>query len=292
MTFDARESSQNDGSPQRLFLFTVGDRRFTYVNSGRPALYLGETYMPMSVDIESDLEQALSEAEPTVQVRLDARSEFAQLFIPFMPSQPVKLRVYRHHVGDVSGEYKTEIIGEVANAAIQEGQDTCVLTVRLIASALDRRVPWHIYQKQCNHVLYGPGCRVNRDRFKTETRLTGVEGVLIMSPDFVKSDPRWFVAGYVVRKFNGDARWIIAQDGPQLTLQAPFVGLRDDEEVIAFAGCDLLKSTCEFKFDNLPRFFGFQWVPTKNPFRDNVFGTSPGNKPGGTRIPNFGRGVD
>ena len=33
MTMDSRENSQNDGAPQRLFLFTMGDQVFAYVNS-------------------------------------------------------------------------------------------------------------------------------------------------------------------------------------------------------------------------------------------------------------------
>ena len=36
---------------------------------------------------------------------------------------------------------------------------------------------------------------------------------------------------------------------------------------------DLLRTTCKNKFNNLNRWLGFGWVPSKNPFTDNVFGT-------------------
>ena len=274
---DSRENSQNDGAPQRLFLFTMGDQVFAYVNSPKVHNHNGVDYVPLAISMD-DITQALSEDSPTIRVEIDSRSPLAELFIPYMPIIPVKLRVYRHHVLD--GDYKTELIGEVANGSIDAETDNCVLSVRMLASHMDRKVPWPIYQKQCNHALYGPGCRVDRELYKVEATVTGIGPATVQSPDFlVPDDPTYFVAGYMVRVSTGDIRWIIAQNDDVLTLQSPFLGLMGGEQVVAFAGCDLLKSTCEVKFNNLDRRWGFDDIPHKNPFTDNVFGTG---SPSGT----------
>ncbi len=280
MTMDSRETSQNEGAPQRLFLFSVGDRLYPYVNSAKPHVHNGIEYRPMAVSME-DLTQSLSEDSPTIRIDIDSQSELAEMFIPYMPVTPVKVRVYRHHRGD--NEYVTELIGEVANGSIDSEVDTCALSVRLLASHMDRRVPWPVFQKQCNHALYGPGCRVDRELYKVETAVTGVDGVYVQSPDFLHEDPSYFVAGYMVRVSTGEVRWIVAQNDAVLTLQTPFLDMRGGEQVVAFAGCDLLKSTCKNKFNNLHRRWGFDDIPNKNPFTDNVFGTgSPAGAGGGS----------
>lgn len=270
MSMDSRERSQNDGAPQRLFLFTVGDEAYTYVNAPNLHNYNNVIYEPMDISMD-DVSQSLAEESPTIRVEIDSQSRLAQLFIPYMPIEPVKLRVYRHHVGDA--DYKTELIGEVASGSIDAETDKCVLSVRLLASYMDRRVPWPVYQKQCNHALYGPGCRVDRELYKVEATVTGVAGVAVQSADFVVGDPSYFVAGYMVRAATGDVRWVIAQEDDVLVLQSPFPGLQGGEKVIAFAGCNLLKTTCKNKFNNLHRRWGFDDIPHKNPFTDNVYGT-------------------
>ena len=282
MSIDEIENSAHDGAPQRLFLFTMGDTTFTYVNAPRRHQHNSLWYEPLVIRMD-DITQALSEDSPTIRVELDSQSELAALFIPYMPSLPVRLRVYRHHVEDPANEYVTEFIGEVASGSIDAEADNCVLSVRMLASNMDRKVPWPVYQKQCNHVLYGPGCRVNRDDYKVETQVIGVLGNVISSPAFaIEGDPTYFVNGYVVHQATNEMRRVIAQDGPNLTLVTGFRSLRGNDVVTAYAGCDLIKKTCEEKFDNLPRFLGFPNIPNKNPFRDSVFGTGSAAGGGGS----------
>lgn len=279
---DGRESSDNSGMPQRLFLFTMGDETFAYVNSANSHTYNGVNYGPLNVSME-DITQALSEDSPTIRIEIDGKSPLAALFIPYMPIIPVKVRVYRYHIGDA--EYVTELIGEVASASNNQDNDACSLSVRMLASNMDRKVPWPIFQKQCNNVLFGPQCRINRELFKVETTVVSIGANTISSPDFVHADPTYFVAGYAIHVATGEIRWIIAQNGDLLTLQTPFRGMAEGDDVVAFAGCDLLKSTCEDKFDNLHRFWGFTHIPTKNPFTDNLFGNGSPSGSGSSGAP-------
>lgn len=277
MSIDIIESSQYDGAPERLFLFSVGDTNYGYVENARTVTYNNIPYASIALIEMDDIAQALSEDSPTIEIRIDSKAPMVAQFIPYQPVMPMRVRVYRHHVEDPDNEYMTELIGEVASAAIDEETGEAVMSVRMLASSFDRKVPWPAYQKQCNYVLYGPGCQVDREAYKTETTLVDVTANRIASPDFVNSDPLWFALGYVIRVADGQVRWIIWQDGDVLVLQSAFVGAKGGDEVVAYPGCNLLKSTCEEKFDNLPRHMGFPWGPQKNPFTDNIMGTgTPG----------------
>jgi uncharacterized phage protein (TIGR02218 family) len=270
MSVDAYEQSAYDGKPGQLFRFDVGSTIYGYTNAPKPYTHLGVEYRPLVIRMD-DIRQSLAEGSPTIGVTLDSASEVAQAFVPYMPHEPIKLRVFRYHRGD--DEYATELIAEVTNASLNEDNDETALTVRMIASNMDRKVPWPSFQRTCNNVLYGPQCRVNPDLYRVETTLTGAAGVLVSSADFEVGDPTFFVAGWVRNLRTNERRWVVRQDGPVLTLQTPFIDARGGDPIEALAGCDLLKTTCETKFNNLHRYWGFGDVPTKNPFRDNIFGT-------------------
>jgi uncharacterized phage protein (TIGR02218 family) len=287
MTFDAHESSAHDGTPKRLFLFTIGNVTMAYVE-GVADTYLGIDYESVALVQMADIEQSLSESSPNIEITIDSATPLVAQFIPYQPTTIVGVRVYRRHFEDGDVETYTELIGEVVSGRIDQETDTAVLTVRMLASAFDRIVPWPAYQKQCNYVPYGPGCQVDPNLFKTETTLVNVTNNRIASPDFAakagaEADPEWFTLGYVVRVLDGQKRFVIRQLEDVLVLQSPFVGMQAGDAVEAFAGDNLLKSTCEGKFNNLPRFMGFPWGPSKNPFTDNVLGTgSPAGAGGPT----------
>ncbi len=282
MSIDALEISDDDGTPERLFLFSMENgTNWGYVNSTSNAFYNSIIYTPAVIDMD-DISQALSEDSPTMSIRIEADAAVAQQFVPYQPLFPIRVRVYRHHFDDLDNEFKVEMIGEVINASFDEEEGMCVMQCRMVASNLDRRVPWPVYQKPCNYALYGPGCRVNKDLYRTDTNVVGILSNTISSPDFgaaasTHSDPRWFVNGWAEVFATGESRFIIGQTGDTLILQTPFITLEPNGIVRAFAGCDRSRQTCLNKFNNLDRHFGFPWPSQKNPFTDNVYGTgAPG----------------
>lgn len=286
MSFDDHEGSAHEGAPQRLFLFTIGNLTLAYVQGDSIETHLGVDYLPIPLIEMPDIEQSLAETSPTIEVTISADTPLVAQFIPYQPTTVVRVRVFRRHVTDVANEVYTELVGEVASGQIDESTGNATLSVRMLASAFDRVVPWPAYQKQCNYVPYGPGCQVDRNLFKLETIVTNVTGTRISSPDFAakaaaESDPEWFSLGYAVRKVDGQKRAIVRQLEDVLVLRSPFVGLNVGDEVEVYAGDNLLKSTCEFKFNNLPRFMGFPWPPEKNPFTDNIMGTGSPSGSGG-----------
>jgi hypothetical protein len=82
----------------------------------------------------------------------------------------------------------------------------------------------------------------------------------------------WFKAGVAMMP-NGEMRFVIDHTGDTIVLQTPMRGLVNGGPLTLFAGDDLTRATCKAKFDNYDRWMGWGWIPSKNPFTDNVFGT-------------------
>ena len=278
MTYLASESGARTGTPEQLFLFSMGATNYAYVYGHKPVTRLSVTYSPENIEMDA-IEQSLAEDTPTVSIRISKTAEVCNNFIAYQPRRRMRVRVFRRHREDPDSEYKTELIGEVVSSEFNEEEQVCTLLVRMIAHAMDRRTPWPAYQRGCNHALYGPGCGVSAALYATPTTATTVVGNTITSTAFSGFPDGYFTNGFV-ETAQGEARFVLKHVGATLTLTSPFVDLAPSGALTAYAGCDLLKTTCETKFNNLQHFLGFMWVPDKNPFTDNVYGSGNGTGSG------------
>ena len=129
---------------------------------------------------------------------------------------------------------------------------------------LKRTLPPARYQKQCNRILYDPGCGVARAAFKVTGVLSSVAGAVIRAPEFAAKPDGWFAAGYV--ELGVERRMILDHTGDTLTLRTAMPSLHVGVSLAAYAGCMRDSGTCNAKFNNGARFFGFEWIPTRNPF--------------------------
>lgn len=271
MTFASRENTAHSGKPEQLFLFSMGAINYAYAAGRTSVTRLAQVYSPENIELE-EISQSLAEQTPTVNIRISKTAEVCSNFIAYSPRRPMRVRVFRRHRDDPDSEYKTELIGEVVSSEFNEDEQTCTLLVRMIAHAMDRKTPWPAYQRGCNHALYGAGCGVSAALFSTPTTATTVVGNTITSAAFAAQPDGWYANGFI-ETAQGEARFVLRHVGSTLTITSPFVDLEPGGALTAYAGCDLLKATCDTKFNNLARFLGFMWIPGKNPFTDNVYGT-------------------
>ena len=79
---------------------------------------------------------------------------------------------------------------------------------------------------------------------------------------------------------EGFLRYITQHDGDQITLMSAIPSLVESIEgsdgqaaVTLYPGCDHTLNDCINKFDNRDNYGGFQWIPSKNPFANNVSGS-------------------
>lgn len=125
--------------------------------------------------------------------------------------------------------------------------------------------PRNIYQSGCMRTLYNGGCKVNREKFTVNGRVTansttGTE----LACNLTQADG-WFNQGVI--KFTsgrnaGLSRTVKEHKGGRLSfaLRLPFPPQSGDVFKI-YPGCDKRQETCGKKFDNIVHFRGFPYIP-------------------------------
>ena len=126
--------------------------------------------------------------------------------------------------------------------------------------------PRNIYQAGCMRTLYDGGCKVNREKFTVDGRVTansttGTE----LTCNLTQADG-WFNQGVI--KFTSGINAGLTRtvkehkDGTlSFALRLPHLPRAGDVFKI-YPGCDKRQRTCKDKFDNIVHFRGFPYIPS------------------------------
>lgn len=268
VSFDSLEKSRHSGRPVECYRFVQGTNRWLYTSADAPVTITvgGESlqFLPETIS-RGPLTHSQEDTAGTLDVSLPRWNDVAILFIPYAPTTPVGLTVWRAHRTDP--ESIAIFSGKCVTAMFAGAQ--AKLTCQSIWSILQRALPRNFYQQPCNLALYSPRCGVNREAFRVDGLVTLIDGVEVTAAAWGAKPDQWFRSGYVQRE-NGDVRFIVDQVGSTLTLMSPFFDLNPGEVLKAYAGCDRSESTCAAKFDNLKNHSGESRVPTRNHFQSGV----------------------
>jgi uncharacterized phage protein (TIGR02218 family) len=185
-------------------------------------------------------------------------------FIANNPIEPCVITIYRALETDLT-DLATIFSGVVKDISVKDRQ----IQVRCEAQAqyLKKKLPKFIYQSFCNHTLFDTGCQANPNLFKVSDLVSLVSGADIIVPAAATKPDGYFIQGKVVA--DQDIRLILNHVGSTLTLQIPFDSrVGPGTSVVVYAGCDKDPATCIGKFNNFDHFFGFPYIPNKNPVID------------------------
>lgn len=264
MTYATIETSTYLGSPFELYWFSTSTESWYYTSGDEQRTQGGQTYLVETIE-RTELDYSQEIVSQTVAVRIPITSGVAQKFIAYIPSDPMSLVIYRGHENDTDGQVLTYFTGRVASAKFT---DVCELTVVPEQSLLKRGIPGPRYQAQCNWVLFGPGCGVNKDLFKVTGAVSAVGTDTITCTSFGSKPDGYFNAGYV--EVGDERRMILSHTGNVVQVITPIAGLSAGSPIAAYAGCQRTESDCQSKFSNLVNFSGFARIPTKNPFAGSI----------------------
>lgn len=264
MSYDSQEKSVYGGAPVELFFFTQGGTVWRYTSADSTQTYNGATYAPEVIS-RGQIDQSQEEHAGSMEVILPRDHDIAGLFISYLPVEPVSITIYRFHRGDAG--VVTIFTGKVASIAFQGSEAR--LLCQPVSEAFRRRIPWQVYQSQCNLALFSTTCGVDKTVYRVRAAIMAVGTDTLTSSDFGTKTDGWFNNGYVQRD-NGEVRWIIDHEGNVITLMNPFADLAAGESVYAYAGCDRTESICSSKFNNLVNHLGFARIPTTNPYESGI----------------------
>ena len=256
-----------------LFRITLSNGQILrHTNADMPVVWDGQTYeahkliikrgatrVAVGLDVDSNTLEIAAEpdyrleglqwSEAALGGALDgARVVIERIFFSDWATPVGAVVIFSGRVSDVSG----------SRSAVK-------VDVKSDIELLNVSSPRNIYQSGCMRTLYDGGCKVNREKFTVNGRVTansttGTE----LACNLTQSDG-WFNQGVI--KFTsgrnaGLSRTVKEHKGGRLSfaLRLPFPPQSGDVFKI-YPGCDKRQETCGRKFDNIVHFRGFPYIP-------------------------------
>ena len=256
-----------------LFRITLSNGQILrHTNADMPVVWDGQTYeahkliikrgatrVAVGLDVDSNTLEIAAEpdyrleglqwSEAALGGALDgARVVIERIFFSDWTTPVGAVVIFSGRVSDVSG----------SRSAVK-------VDVKSDIELLNVSSPRNIYQAGCMRTLYDGGCKVNREKFTVNGRVTansttGTE----LACNLTQADG-WFNQGVI--KFTsgrnaGLSRTVKEHKNGRLSfaLRLPFPPQSGDVFKI-YPGCDKRQETCGRKFDNIVHFRGFPYIP-------------------------------
>ncbi|UYD21608.1 FAD/FMN-containing dehydrogenase [Pseudomonas phage phiH1] len=263
MTYSSYETSLEAGTPVELYEFVQGIQRWSYISGADSIVRLGQVYTPMPVTRDR-IKQSSDIFKDSLKLSFPRDDAFASQFLGFAPEDVTTVTVLRGHVGDPDEQFivywKGRVVG--AKAAGNKVDVEC----ESVFTSIKRPGLRARFEYGCRHALYLRGCGVNRELYKLEGAVLSIAGGLTVAVAGAALQPAGYYTGGMLVAPSGASRFLVNHTGDQVTMARPLAELVGGMTVAIYPGCDHLKSTCKDKFNNLPNFGGFPYIPTRNPF--------------------------
>lgn len=268
MSFEQYEESVESGSPIELYTFAYAAATFRFTSADRDITVDSETYTQHAGLTRSAIDDTGEIAKANITITAPENFIVAKLFEVYPPSDVVTLTLQRVQASDLT-DPKTIWLGRVLNAKWSVGFSTLLcesIFTRLRTPGLRR-----IYSRNCPHVLYGAACRAQETLFEELVDLIGIsdDGFQVQSGAFALHPDGFYANGkltYEVTPGVFERRGIREHVGQTITLTHPIAELSADSIVTVVPGCDRTRDTCDNRFDNVPNYGGFPFIPERNPF--------------------------
>jgi len=263
---------------KELYKFVEGSNVWTVTSSDADEDYNGETYVSTTIGRnEAESKNELSRAN--LEVSFDLDSPIARRWMREVIDSVVTLSIFSKDVETSS----VMVVWKGRLSSVKPDVTSITLVFESIFTSLRRAGLRKRYQRSCPHVLYGRGCRLNKDDWKTSGVVGGMSanGLIVSVGEAATFPDGYFTAG-MIEAPDGTLRFITNHVGSTLTLIRPVYSLSEafansgygynygnfygSVVVNIYPGCDRSKETCNDKFSNLLNYGGYPFIPLKNPF--------------------------
>lgn len=270
MSIESVLQSPSLRAPVFLAEFKYGGQVWRYTTGGVVYNDHGYQYQPHEIKIPK-IRRSTSETTTSADLILPDDDPVVEIFDSFLPVEPVTCIVRQVELNDMTGASRVILTGDVTNC--EDSDDgTSKVTIKPTYEAANRTVPSQAQQDTCVWMLYGTGCRVNPDLYRTAfSNPIQLSGLVVQSAAVAAThptDPKWFKAGFIRCIRTREVRFIVDQQANGiLIVNYPFAQARVSDEFEAYAGCMKTGTICNVKFNNKIRFMGFEQIPSRNVFK-------------------------
>lgn len=261
MSYEGQEVSAQDGAPVELYLFRRGTQEWRYTSAEVDIQDTDQTWSSTPIS-RATIEITPERVRNGLSLAMPRDNPVADLFRISPPTDVVQVIVYRFHRQDV----ETIVLWMGRVLGVEWTGARATMQCEPVSTSAKRNGLRPVYQKNCRHVLFGDGCRLNRDDFKIETTVGAVAGRVITLAELLDLP---YAGGYIEWEHDGfvDRRFIREGDTDgALTLSIPFQGNPVGQPVKAYPGCAHDTITCDTVYGNLENFGGQPFISNRNPF--------------------------
>lgn len=265
MTFEAYETSVEDGSTIEIYTLALGSTIYRMHDSSEPIINVaGDDYERVQVS-----RGPIATGQEYLEIGLPGSHAFTLKFAAIAPGQTASLTIQslqRADPSDVRVIYK----GVVRSVAFTHNAAKSALSLIPINDAFKKEIPERTFQAACNNVLFDSDCKVVDGSYSFIGPVSAIVGnVVTVTGLSAAKGSVWSTGGFIA--FGAlDYRLVLEQSGDDLILVLPFYESVLSENVTVYAGCDHSIATCLSKFNNEINFGGCPFVPTKNIFISGI----------------------
>lgn len=263
MSYSDYENSRESGTPIELYEFVQGIQRWNYISGADLIVFGGQAYTPMPTQRDR-IKQNSDIFKNGMKLSFPRDDPFASQFLGFAPEEITTVTIRRGHAGDPAEEFIVYWKGRILSASVSGNQID--LNCESIFTSISRPGLRARFEYSCRHTLYAKGCNVNREAFKVTGAVLSIDGSIRVSVGAAGTKPDGYFTGGILLAPDGSSRFITDHVGDLVTLTRPVVSLSGGQVVDLYPGCDHLRGTCLNKYNNLPNFGGFPFIPGRNPF--------------------------
>lgn len=265
MTFEARETSRDQGQPFQLMTFNSGIETFRYTTADHIIIDgSGNQFHPDHPMESAEIKETNTDDKGKLNFKVARSHEVAALFLISNP-RTISLTIQAGHEGE--SEFINIWTGRVVACEWDE-DDEATISCESATTVLSRNGLPYKFGGTCQHSLYRGGCRldINDPTYSMLILVDNVDGYNLTFSELVGAPANDYDGGLVVIN-DVDYRMITGFDSGTgtVTLIRPFEDVDVGQLVRVARGCNRTSTRCK-ELNNFERFLGFDTVPTRNPF--------------------------
>ncbi len=300
MAFETFETG--DGSPVELITFQSGPQFFFVANTVFPFVHGATSFLPLAYTL-SPFGQSKDSDDNNRTMRVPNTFGVVNLFNGILTSNSIQVTVERVHLDDPAQD--RQIIWKGRIVAVNHIENDVELLLQPVTSGTEATPP-DTFSALCNAFLFeSPGCTLSRDdfRFVAQVDAVSADGLQLtvnglraraVVLDAAQGGPTgplsaaeldiYWQGGYVLMD-SGEIRDIVegnaGGDPDVVRIIMPLRDITVLDALTVYAGCDLTRSTCDKKFDNVLNFQGYPDIPEIDPANTEL---PPGTRTSASRF--------
>lgn len=267
--YSDREISAHSGAPVEAYKFIGTFSNYYYTSAELDVTVNGQLYTSALIKRQAINTGTQEDGNLELEIEIPYDLQLARDYAFDIAPPDLLVEILRYHEGTNPASDWVIVWRGAVTSFSSSGHRVKVIVPSIFSVLLSGEVPSVYYQNMCNHVLYDDRCKLVKASYQQDTTIVSVDTdtIEVAADGF---DDSYLQAGEIVNTTKNERRLIINNVADVLTINFPFFNAEAGDSVSLFAGCNHAFTTCRDKFSNTLNYGGFPYVPSDNPFQNEL----------------------